>query len=74
MARVKLSTQISELNQRLKIAKATQDDLYVRIRTLEDRNKVIAAENESLMQDKKWLKILVQNFTEILSKSSIKER
>ena len=74
MARLKLSTQIAELQQRLKIAKDAQDDLYARILALEDRNKVIAAENESLMQDKKWLKILVQNFTEILSKSSIKER
>ena len=74
MARLKLSTQIAELQQRLKIAKDAQDDLYARILALEDRNKVIAAENESLMQDKKWLKLLVQNFTEILSKSSIKER
>lgn len=74
MARVKLSTQMAELSQRLKIAKGVQDDLYAKIRTLEDRNKVIAAENESLNQDKKWLKLLVQNFTEILSKSSIKER
>ena len=74
MTKVKLSTQVAELNQRLKISKSAQDDLYARIHILEERNKVISAENESLMQDKKWLKLLVQNFTEILSKSSIKER
>lgn len=74
MSKPLLRDQIASLQHTIRCYNEDNASIKLENERLRNRIQQISADNETLLADKKWLKLLIQNLLEIIQRSSIKER